>query len=597
MNRKERMKWLGTIALILGAVVLMVYAIVASWKANHAPGIGTGQKPAKEVLSGWIENAYIESCSEKSISVRYNGQQYILQGTLATEYVGVADLKIEDGQVLSVNAKPETIEGTLDSYTESTVQISGYEILNYSGELPVYVVPVSEEKMVEGTESAVSVFSESNDNQGGLGADDLKGETEVSQKKLTDLVVGTSQVQLVVAEGKACAVIQYHQDVYESIRVLIRNGAKLYYNNIYITSDSKYRVGDSSRKKNEVVSAGKMLKNCEAGEEIRFSSGDGLLYLCDKKGNYSEEGYEGDFIVRKTTEGYVLVNEVPIETYLRYVLPSEMPTYFSYEALKAQAVCARTFAYKQMQSDTYAAYGANLDDSTAFQVYHASGTYEITDRAVEDTRGLVLTYEGELIACYYYSTSTGYSENLEVWDADSPNYLVAENHTQEKTVNLSRKKNFHNFIESTPACYDSDSPYFRWRAKLSAKLGMDEKYGRLKKLTVNERSDSGYVLSLTITFEDGERTYDKENDIRYALGKYLSSVTLADGTVRTDLGTVPSACFEVTSQKDGTIILAGGGFGHGIGMSQYGADGMGQEGCSWQEILAFYYKGAEVVAE
>ena len=56
MNRKERMKWLGTIALILGAVVLMVYAIVASWKANHAPGIGTGQKPAKEVLSGWIEN-------------------------------------------------------------------------------------------------------------------------------------------------------------------------------------------------------------------------------------------------------------------------------------------------------------------------------------------------------------------------------------------------------------------------------------------------------------------------------------------------------------------------------------------------------------
>ena len=67
-------------------------------------------------------------------------------------------------------------------------------------------------------------------------------------------------------------------------------------------------------------------------------------------------------------DGYVLVNELPIETYLRYVLPSEMPTYFSYEALKAQAVCARTFAYKQMRQNAYAEYGANLDDSTAYQV-------------------------------------------------------------------------------------------------------------------------------------------------------------------------------------------------------------------------------------
>ena len=66
-------------------------------------------------------------------------------------------------------------------------------------------------------------------------------------------------------------------------------------------------------------------------------------------------------------KGYVLINEIPMEDYIRYVLPSEMPLSFSYEALKAQAVCARTFTYGQMKNDTYARYGANLDDSIAYQ--------------------------------------------------------------------------------------------------------------------------------------------------------------------------------------------------------------------------------------
>jgi stage II sporulation protein D len=95
-------------------------------------------------------------------------------------------------------------------------------------------------------------------------------------------------------------------------------------------------------------------------------------------------------------------------------------------------------------------------------------------------------------------------------------------------------------------------------------------------------------------FREGERTYNRENDIRSALGKYLLKVELADGTTRTDLSSVPSACFEVTSQKDGTIVLQGGGFGHGIGMSQYGADAMGREGQSYEDILAYYYRGATV---
>ena len=132
-----------------------------------------------------------------------------------------------------------------------------------------------------------------------------------------------------------------------------------------------------------------------------------------------------------------------------FVLPSEMPLSFSYEALKAQAVCARTFTYGQMKNDTYARYGANLDDSIAYQAYHATTSYEVTDQAVADTAGMVMTYKGKLADCYYYSTSPGYSENLEVWNAASPGYLLAENHTREKTKDLSSDKAFHKSDNNT----------------------------------------------------------------------------------------------------------------------------------------------------
>jgi stage II sporulation protein D len=123
---------------------------------------------------------------------------------------------------------------------------------------------------------------------------------------------------------------------------------------------------------------------------------------------------------------------------------------------------------------------------------------------------------------------------------------------------------------------------------------MDEQYGKLKKIKIGKRSSSGYILSLTVVFKEGERTYTRENDIRSALGKYVLSVELADGSKRTNLSSVPSACFEVTSQKNGEIVLTGGGFGHDIGMSQYGADAMGREGKDYAAILEYYYKGAVI---
>lgn len=560
--KNNGMKTLMIVLLVITVVTVVLTLLIVS-KLTHSAS-AQEETSFEESFTGTLYNAYLYENKDHKLIAFYEGKNYVAHESAKSDYTGVADIEITNGKITKIYAKSEFVEGILDSYSDHSVQIKGYEELKYESSLPVYVV-----------------------------ADNQITEQVVRQKALTDLVVGNSKVRLVVADHKACAIIQSCEEAYANVRVLIKNKSKTKYSNIYVKSKQNFTVDGETMDGQTVVNAKELLADKKT-KEVLIEPGEELLYLCDKKGNIKGTGYEGTFLLRKAGNGFVLINELPVEDYVRYVLPSEMPVHFAYEALKAQAVCARTFAYEQMKSTEYAEYGANLDDTTAYQVYHSSGCYEITDQAVADTAGMVLTYEDRLINCYYYSTSAGYSENLEVWNADSPHYLVAENHTKEKTKDLSKKRVFHKFITRMAEADDMESPYYRWKAELSDKMAMDSKFGHLKKLEVKERSKSGYVLSLRAVFEDGERTYNKENEIRFFLGGYLTNLTLADGTKKAGLSSVPSACFEIKSQKNGKFVLTGGGFGHDIGMSQYGADSMGKEGKNWQEILGSFYKDAEI---
>lgn len=560
--KKNGIKILAIMLLVItGVTVVLTLAIVA--KLTHSTN-AKEETSFADSFSGTLYNAYLYENHKNELIILYDGKNYVAHAMTEENYTGVADIKIRDGKISKIYAKADSIEGTLDAYTDHSVQIKGYEELEYEGALPVYVL---------------------------LGSG--MAQQAIREKELKDLVVGNSRVRLVVAGHKACALVQTQEEAMKHVRVLIKNESRVMYPNLYVTSGLDYKVDEESVAKETVINAEKALKGKDT-KEILIEPGEDRLYLCDADGKVKGTGYEGTFLIRKEKSGYVLINELPVEDYVRYVLPSEMPVHFDYEALKAQAVCARTFAYEQMKSTEYAEYGANLDNTTSYQVYHATDCYEITDQAVADTAGMVLTYNGSLIQCYYYSTSAGYSENLEVWQADSPQYLVAENHTKEKSRDLSTKRNFHKFITRKVKACDMDSPYYRWKAELSDRMIMDEKYGHLKKLEIKKRSKSGYVLSLRAVFEEGERIYDKENEIRFFLGGYLTGLTLSDGTKKNGDSSVPSACFEITSQKNGTFVLTGGGFGHDIGMSQYGADAMGREGKNWQEILSAYYKDAQI---
>ena len=131
---------------------------------------------------------------------------------------------------------------------------------------------------------------------------------------------------------------------------------------------------------------------------------DGRIYLCDQNGTATSNGYFGTIEVRNTENGYTVVNELPLEEYLSAVVPSEMPSNFSAEALKAQAVCARSYAYIQLMRADLAAYGAHINDSTSYQVYNKVEQTKESVAAVDATCDQVMTWMGKVVEAYYFST-------------------------------------------------------------------------------------------------------------------------------------------------------------------------------------------------
>ena len=396
---------------------------------------------------------------------------------------------------------------------------------------------------------------------------DASGEN-VQEIAIDELVVGAEELSYVLDSGKICAIVRNNDPDLTYIRVLLKNGSDELWDDIAVEVSADPGGTQTLMINDEQTD----IRKIESIKQYFEQSGSDTIKISPANGFFLFDGhtYEGVLECRQYDGGITAVNTINVEDYVRYVLPSEMPSTYDAQALMAQAVCARTFAYAQMHNGTYADYGANIDDSTAYQVYNSGGTYESTDKAVNDTAHQVITCGGELITCYYFSTSPGMTEDMEVWDSQTPQYI---------------KK-----VRSE----DDNSPYYRWKAALDASEYTDEKIGKLTAINVEKTSDSGYVLSVTLEGTEGKITYKTENDIRKALGRYLKSIELNDGSKRENLTMIPSACFTVEKSGDGQFILSGGGFGHGIGMSQCGAGKMAENGASYNDIIGYYYKDVTI---
>ena len=299
------------------------------------------------------------------------------------------------------------------------------------------------------------------------------------------------------------------------------------------------------------------------------------------------------------------INELQIEDYLYGVVPRELPPepYGLMEAQKAQAVAARTYALRNLGKQGQNGY--DLLPTTGDQVYGGfAAEHPVSTAAVDATRGVVGTYNGALISMLYSSTSGGWTANSEDVFATAEPYLrgtpdAERGHALERMPNpdvFIRNGNPTNLRNHAAGDFEADwSRYHRWTASWTAAemaTMLSEVFGasitQVYAIDVTDRADHGRVREIVFRTDAGDFTATKDgirSRLRYptATGEFAS---------------LRSTLFVIEPQVDRGEITGwqawGGGWGHGVGMSQTGAVGMAEKGRSYEEILAHYYRGIEL---
>jgi len=256
------------------------------------------------------------------------------------------------------------------------------------------------------------------------------------------------------------------------------------------------------------------------------------------------------------------VESIPLENYVVGVVASEMPADFEEEALKAQALTARTYIVKQLLSGTKLASGASVTDTVNHQVYKSENELKEIwgkdydwklkkiQQAVYETKGKIITYNNEPITASFFSTSNGYTENSEdYWENPLP------------------------YLKSVKSPWDVDSPKFHdqkvfsvgeFESLLGVKLQNNDQVGEIVERTKGKRVAKVNINGAMFTGRDIREKLDLRSS-------------------------------DFTWERNGNeIIVKTEGFGHGVGMSQYGANGMAKEGKTYEEIVKYYYKDVQI---
>lgn len=261
----------------------------------------------------------------------------------------------------------------------------------------------------------------------------------------------------------------------------------------------------------------------------------------------AELSVRGDVVVRAHRGVLQLINVVPLEEYLPGVLAQEMPRSFPEEALKAQAVAARTYALHRKLQALGQPY--HLGSGVLGQVYGGLKPYDARARAaVEATRGLVLTHELAPLEAYFHASCGGRTESgLDALGRDLP-YLEAVD------------------------CPCGDAPAVRWQTELGAQELEGALGGRARTLSVLSRTGTGRASRMALS------------------GRAIDAVTFRE---RLGYSKVKSLRFEV-ERRGQAFVLTGRGHGHGAGLCQWGTKALAEQGWDFRRILEHYYPGAEL---
>lgn len=410
------------------------------------------------------------------------------------------------------------------------------------------------------------------------------------------VVTMTNAIQRDDTEGQFCMESKFpvsekgNEEILKNIRVLIKNNGFLQITHNQVELESKSGMILEGKGKQIEVLPGEHVIITPDHELFQDSSicvypksDEEQITVCSLKRGYGNPSYRGTMELFATAEGIVLINELSVEAYLCAVVPSEMPISYELEALKAQAVCARSYAYAQMKKYGYPEYQAHVDDSISYQVYGNSKEQEKTNQAVKETCGQCIWYKDEIVKAYYYSTSCGKTTSVQAWG------------TKENEKN--------GYLKSVSVCndkkqdYEASLPWYRWEITIGKEelknlleLNLGVTLGTLKKVSVSKYGPGSVALEVEIQGSKGSALVKTENKIRAAFGGGNYQILRQDGKSVEAQKLLPSAFITIQQQGE-NYLISGGGYGHGIGMSQNGANKMALEGKNYIEILTFFYCG------
>ncbi len=451
---------------------------------------------------------------------------------------------------------------------------------------------------------------------------------------------------------------EFEITVPEQVKVLLSNDGSYVQNTVKFSCTGAYTISVDGKqcisyKKDDVINIETfveehafdyiMVKPAKASDRV-------VLESFEKSGG--TPSYRGTIRIQKK-DGYIVTNEIGLEEYLYAVVSSEMPSSYEKEALKAQAVCARSYAVNRIQDHAYEKYGADLDDTTACQVYNNIFETPETIEAVQETAGKVLTSDGETIQAYFFSTSCGTTcRNDDVWGGEKLSYLNDQLETYGETERkldgapvmldqgyfqiadgrLSTEEVFRDFIDGKlyVNSIEKEEPMYRWSIDYSkeqiqsavsqgllqvadgsltfydkegneadrlsefAEKGTDAILGTIKNIKITARGNSGIAQSMVIYGKQGAVKVDGQMSIRQVLYPSKVEIIKQDDSRVMGWPLLPSAYFYIEKDNEGVYHLHGGGFGHGVGMSQNGANDLAGNGYKYEEILMHYFYGTDM---
>lgn len=550
-----------------------------------------------------FSEAYLEEADESGIRFFYRGCELYHPCGQKQGSEQIVTLGLRGGELISYEEDGEIISGKTLQVTEHAVT------LEEQGEIPFGEV-----------------------------CEGYYQKEEVHSSNTSDIPIGYAFTDYLIKDGKICAFLILPKERMEYIRVAIQQSdyRGLYHKEVVLQSSEELMLSYlvNGERKEETLSAGKKLVLTQDTDYLKEGmlkvvnpTNSGRTDLLSVHRNQGIPSYRGNFEIHKTEEGLLLINELLLEEYLYAVVPSEMPSTYPSESLKAQAVCARTYSYGYLEHAGLPALGAHVDDSVNYQVYNNIMEKKSSTDAVRQTGGELLLQDGKPITAYYYSTSCGYGTDDRIWkeegegaapylrsvhiaqDENNESQEISEQTDTTQTDELQKKSEQEEVLREYLTTvheedYEKEEPWYRWsytvqdldidllKKKLQERGISFTDFKKVKDMEIIRRAAGGSARTLVISTDQGELQVEGEYEIRYVLNQE-GKVIRQDDSEYTLSTILPSAYFVMDLQKGKKGItgytLSGGGFGHGVGMSQNAAKAMAQSGRTYEEILAMFY--------